>query len=317
MQGKWIELKVVTKSAAVEPVSGIFYGLDVKGVAIEDPEDLKKKTPVDWDYADASIFEYGNTAAVVKGYFSKTDDIDNIEKYVKGKLAELKNMGIDTGESKVIVKEVKEEDWATSWKKYYKTTKIGKRVVVKPTWESYTPLENEIVIEMDPGMAFGTGTHETTSMCIRMLEDCIKGNETVFDIGTGSGILSIAASYLGAGKVVGVDIDEVAVDSAKKNVACNNLKNVEIHKGDLVDVVSGKADIIVANIIAEVIIKLTGIVKPFMKQGSIFITSGIIKEKKDEVIKALTNSNFKIEDVQEMGEWVAIASINTKGDKNA
>lgn len=317
MQGKWIELKIVTKSAAVEPVSGIFYGLDVKGVAIEDPEDLKKKTPADWDYTDASIFEYGSKAAVVKGYFSKTDDIDNIEKYVKGKLFELKNIGIDTGEAKVIVKEVKEEDWATSWKKYYKTTKIGKRIVVKPAWESYTPLENEIVIEMDPGMAFGTGTHETTSMCIRILEDYIKGKETVFDIGTGSGILSIAASRLGAGKVVGVDIDEVAIDSAKKNVTCNNLKNVEIHKGNLIDVVSGKADIIVANIIAEVIIKLTGIVKPFMKQEGIFITSGIIKEKKDEVIKALTNSNFKIEDVQEMGDWVAIVSTNTEGDKNA
>lgn len=310
MQGKWIEIKVVTTSEAIEPVSGIFYGLDVKGVAIEDPDDIRtrKQNAYSWDFADTNIFEYGDRAAVVKGYFSQDDDIEGIIEYIKGKIEELKELGIETGQGKIISTAVFEEDWATSWKKYYKTTKLGNRIVIKPRWEEYTPENDEIIVELDPGMAFGTGTHETTMMCIEFLEEYVKPQNRVFDIGTGSGILAITASKLGASEVIGVDIDEVAVDAARENVEFNNIKNVDIRCGNLVDVVEGKADIIVANIIADIIISLADQIKDYLSDDGLFICSGIINDRKTDVIEALEKKGFKIQEVREMGEWVAVTS---------
>lgn len=310
MNGKWIEVKVVTTSEAVEPVSGIFYGLDVKGVAIEDPRDIleREQGPLSWDFADINIFEYGKDAAVVKGYFNLEENIKEIEKYVNEKIDELKEMNINVGQGKIFIKEVKEEDWANNWKKYYKPTKIGEKIVIKPIWEEYKSQNDEIIVEMDPGMAFGTGTHETTRMCIEALEKYVTKDTTVYDIGTGSGILAITAAKLGAGKVVGVDLDPVAVDSAKSNVGFNNLSNIDILHGNLMEVVEGKAEIVVANIIAEVIIFLSDEVKKFLKPDGYFISSGIIKDRKDDVVKKLTSIGFNIIEVNTLGEWVCITS---------
>lgn len=310
MDKEWLEVKIVTSSSAVEPVSGIFYGLDVKGVAIEDPNDIltREQGPLSWDFADVNILEYGDKAAVVKGYFSHEDNPDELKKYVKNKIIELKDMGIDTGEGKVIVKKVNEEDWANNWKKYYKPTKVGEKVVVKPIWEEYKKNSDEIVIELDPGMAFGTGTHETTRMCIKALEKYVKSESVVFDIGTGSGILAIGAAKLGAKNVVAVDLDPVAVDSARENAGFNNLDNIQVMHGNLMDVVKGKADIVVANIIAEVIMVLADDVKSFMKQGARFISSGIINERKQDVINKLLSSGFEIEEEYADGEWVCLIS---------
>jgi ribosomal protein L11 methyltransferase len=310
MQGKWIEVKIVTTSDAIEPVSGIFYGLDVKGVAIEDPRDIleREQGPLSWDFADINIFEYGKDAAVIKGYFNEEDDMEEIQKYIEAKIEELKEMGIDVGEGKVVIREVFEEDWANNWKKYYKPTHIGERILIKPIWEDYEAKADEIVVEMDPGMAFGTGTHETTRMCIEALEKYVTKDSTVFDIGTGSGILGITAAKLGANRVVGVDLDPVAVDSAKGNVEFNNIDNIEILHGNLMDVVEGKANIVVANIIAEVIIFLSEDVKKFIEPGGYFITSGIIKDRKEDVINKLTSVGFKIEEANTLGEWVCIVA---------
>lgn len=311
MQGKWIEIKVITTSEALEPVSGIFYSMDCKGVAIEDPEDIlnREQGPLTWDFADINILEYGGKAASIKAYFSESDNPWNIVNYIEEKLKVIKESGINIGEGKILYAIVKEEDWANNWKKYYKPTKIGKNIVVKPIWENYNHKDNELVIELDPGMAFGTGTHETTRMCVEALEKNVEANSVVYDIGTGSGILAIAAAKLGAKEVLGVDLDPVAVDSAVQNVQHNKLNNIKIIEGNLVEVVEGKADIVVANIIAEIICILIDDVKKVLKTGGLFISSGIIHERREMVIDKLENSGFQVLEVNKDGEWNCITAI--------
>ena len=308
MQGIWIEVKVVTKSEALEEVCGIFYGLDCKGVAIEDPRDIldREQGPLTWDFADINVLEHKGKAAYVKAYFSEDDNVDEIVKYINEKLNELKSIGVDLGEAKVEVEKMHEEDWANNWKKYYKPTKIGERLVIKPIWEEYEAKEGEVVVELDPGMSFGTGTHETTRMCVAAIDKYTKEDSEVFDIGTGSGILAIVASKLGAKHVVGVDLDPVAVEAAKENVAYNNIHNIELLEGNLLDVVDGKADVVVANIIAEVICILIPDVKKVLKQNGVFITSGIIHDRRDMVIQKFEEEGFEVIESNKDGEWNCI-----------
>lgn len=310
MQGTWIEVRVITKSEALEPVSGIFYGLDCKGVAIEDPNDIleREQGPLTWDFADINVLEHKGKVAVVKAYFSEEDNIDEILKYINEKMNELKEIGIDTGVAKVESEKMFEEDWANNWKKYYKPTKVGEKIVVKPIWEEYDAQGEELVVELDPGMAFGTGTHETTRMCIQSLENYVKEDSTVFDVGCGSGILAIAAAKLGSKMAVGVDLDPVAVESAKENVGYNNLENIQILYGNLVEVIDGKADIVVANIIAEVICILTEDVKRVLKDNGYFITSGIIHDRVDMVTKKLEETGFEVIEINKDGEWNCIVA---------
>lgn len=308
MEGTWIEVKVLTTSESVEPISGIFYTLDCKGVSIEDPNDIlgREQGPLTWDFADINVLEHKGEYAVVKGYFSDEDNIDEVVTYVKEKVKEIKDMGFDIGRGEVLVEKTHEEDWANNWKKYYKPSKVGEKIVVKPIWEDYEKKDDELVVELDPGMAFGTGDHETTRMCIQALEKYVEKDSTVFDVGTGSGILAIAAAKLGAKKAVGVDLDPVAVESAKENVSYNNLDNIEVLYGNLVEVIEGKADIVVANIIAEIICILIDDVKRVLKQGGMFITSGIIHERVKMVTDKLEESGFEVIKVNKDGEWNCI-----------
>ena len=310
MDGTWIEVRVITKSEALEPVSGIFYSLDCKGVAIEDPEDIlgREQGPLTWDFADINVLEHKGKVAVVKAYFAEEDNIEEILGYVNEKLVELKEMGIDLGEAKVEHEKMYEEDWANTWKQYYKPSKIGEKIVVKPIWEEYEQKEGELVVNLDPGMAFGTGTHETTRMCIQALEKYVKEESTVFDVGCGSGILAIAAAKLGAKLAVGVDLDPVAVESSIENVGYNNLNNIEILHGNLVEVIDGKSDIVVANILAEIICILTDDVKRVMKDGGVFITSGIIHDRVDMVCEKLEATGFEVIEKNRDGEWNCIVA---------
>ena len=310
MDGTWIEVRVITKSEALEPVSGIFYSLDCKGVAIEDPEDIlgREQGPLTWDFADINVLEHKGKVAVVKAYFAEEDNIEEILGYVNEKLVELKEMGIDLGEAKVEHEKMYEEDWANTWKQYYKPSKVGEKIVVKPIWEEYEEKEGELVVNLDPGMAFGTGTHETTRMCIQALEKYVKEESTVFDVGCGSGILAIAAAKLGAKLAVGVDLDPVAVESSIENVGYNNLNNIEILHGNVVEVIDGKADIVVANILAEIICILTDDVKRVMKDGGVFITSGIIHDRVDMVCEKLEATGFEVIEKNRDGEWNCIVA---------
>ena len=305
----WLEVTIVTSSEAVEAVSAILYNVGVKGVSIEDPEDIefKKKHPGDWDYFDETLLQV-KEGAVLQGYFKEDDKFEEYFKYIKESVENLDKFGLDKGKGLVTVAKVNEQDWENNWKKYYKPTKIGEKIVVRPIWEPYEKGEEEIVINLDPGMAFGTGTHETTRMCVQALEKYVTPDSTVFDIGTGSGILAIAAAKLKAKKVIGVDLDPVAVTSAKENIELNNLNNIEILHGNLMEVVVGRANIVVANIIADTIILLAEDVKNFIEKEGYFISSGIIKDRKDDVIKKLEQCGFQIVEVDTDGEWVCIVS---------
>ena len=310
MDGTWIEVRVITKSEALEPISGIFYSLDCKGVAIEDPEDIlgREQGPLTWDFADINVLEHKGKVAVVKAYFAEEDNIEDVLEYVNERLTELKEMGIDLGEAKVEHEKMHEEDWANTWKQYYKPSKVGEKIVVKPIWEEYEAKDGELVVDLDPGMAFGTGTHETTRMCIQALERYVKEESTVFDVGCGSGILAIAAAKLGAKLAVGVDLDPVAVESSIENVGYNNLNNIEILHGNLVEVIDGKADIVVANILAEIICILTDDVKRVLKDGGVFITSGIIHDRVDMICEKLEATGFEVVEKNRDGEWTCIVA---------
>lgn len=312
MNKEWMEVTVVTSSEAVEIVTGLYYACGLNGISILDSVDVefKKNNKVgktDWDYFDEDLLNIED-GAVIKGYFKYDEEFDGKVTYIKNGMNDLEDIGIDKGKGEVFVNKVNEEEWENNWKKYYKPTKIGEKVVVKPTWEEYRVKDGELIVELDPGMAFGTGTHETTRMCVKALEKNVEANSVVFDIGTGSGILAITASKLGAEKVVGVDLDMVAVESAKKNVGYNSLGNIEILYGDLMEVVEGKADIVVANIMADIIMFLAEGVKEFIKENGLFISSGIIDSKEEEVTQKLINVGFEIVDIQRERGWVCITA---------
>ena len=310
MNGTWVEVRVITISEALEPIAGIFYGLDCKGVAIEDPNDIlgREQGPLTWDFADINVLEHRGEAAVVKGYFSEEDNVEEIVTYIEEKVNEIKELGINVGEGKVESEVKYEKDWADTWKQYYKPVLVGERIVVKPIWEEYEPKGNELVVELDPGMAFGTGTHETTRMCIQALERYVSEDATVFDVGCGSGILAIAAAKLGAKLSVGVDLDPVAVESSKENVTYNKLNNIEILEGNLVEVIDGKADVVVANILAEIICILTDDVKRVLKDNGIFITSGIIHDRVEMVCEKLEATGVEVIEKNRDGEWNCIVA---------
>ena len=216
------------------------------------------------------------------------------------------------GSGRIETQLMAEEEWANAWKKYYKPFRLGEHILIVPSWEEVEAQPGDIRITLDPGMAFGTGTHETTSMCLTMLEQLVKPGQTILDIGCGSGILGIAAAKLGAGRVIGSDLDPNAVLVARENAAENGVSEiVEIHQGDLTDIPvlqNVQADVIVANIIADVIIGLAPKATAFLKKGGRFIASGIIRERRDDVAAAITEAGYRIERIEEKGSWVAIHS---------
>ncbi len=308
---KYIEVKITTTTEASDAVYNMLTDEGAAGVVIEDPNDLKAQNGDEtrWDYIEEELIAKLGDDVQVKGYFSELDYDQGILERIKERVSQLDACGLDKGKGIVMASEVDDEDWANAWKQYYKPTKVGEKVVIKPTWEPYTPEAGEVVIELDPGMAFGTGTHETTSMCIRLIEKYLKPGSSVFDVGCGSGILGISAAKLGAGRTVCVDIDTVSCKVSRENTQLNQVDDkIDIRCGNLLDVVSEKADLIVANIIADVIISFTDDVGGFMKEASVFISSGIIKDRRDEVIKKLQETGFGILEVLEQGEWCAVAA---------
>jgi ribosomal protein L11 methyltransferase len=308
MNKEWIEVEIITNEEAIEAITAILYNTEVKGVSILDVDDIEfvKKNANYNEYFPENLSPI-DSGAIMRAYYKEDGFVEKLN-YIKESINNLSEFDIDTEGITVNTYKVDESQWEDNWKKYYKTTKIGERIVVKPSWEHYEKKENEIVVELDPGMAFGTGTHETTSLCIKALEKYVCENHRVFDIGTGSGILAIVAAKLKVEKVIGVDLDPVAVEVALENVEINKVHNIEILEGNLMDVVKGKADIVIANILADIIILLSEDVKKFLKPEGWFISSGIIKSKLDLVSNHLIDLGFSIEEVNVDGEWCCVVA---------
>lgn len=305
---KWTEVRIKTTEEASDAVSDMLTSIGAGGVAIEDPNDIRREleNPNTLDYADEAFMNSLGTDVVIKAYFSEEFNQSELLELVKEKLDFISRF-LNVGEGYSGCSEVDDEDWSTAWKKYYKPVKISERVVIKPSWEEYSPGANEVIIELDPGMAFGTGTHETTKMCVQLIEKYVRQGDSALDIGCGTGILSIAAAKLGAAQITAVDIDEVAVRVTRENCAINRTENnINAFKGVIEDVPQEKVDIIFANIIANVIIDIAKLIPLYLKAGGHMVASGIIKERKQEVLEAYTKMGFGCEEEIELGEWVAI-----------
>lgn len=307
---KWFEIKIYTDSMSVEAVTNMLYVVGAEGIVIEDPNDpiYNESYKGDWDYIEDEVYQFSSDEAIVIGYCSDIE-ADEIKITLQKEVDQLEVFGLKKGSGTIEVKEIVDDNWAHEWKKYFKPLKIGEKIVIKPTWEDYELVGDEMIIEMDPGSAFGSGTHETTSMCVEFTDKYMKADDRVFDIGCGTGILGIAAAMLGAKEVTCVDIDELAIVATKENIELNHIGDkVEVFKGDLTDVLEGKADIVIANIIADVIIILSKDIPNYLKKDGIFIASGIIHGKRQAVEDALIENGFDILEVKTQGEWNAITA---------
>lgn len=303
---EWLEIIVHTPSAGVESIAEIFRELEVGGVVIEDPavifEYAAKTSPEEWALPPCL---HPDGTALVKSYFP----VENgLEKRVEMLEEAVGNLDL-VPPPEIVTRTIAGEDWANAWRAFYKPFRVGHRLVIKPAWEEFSAAAGEIVIDMDPGMAFGCGTHETTSLCLRLLEKYIIPGSLVYDIGTGSGILAVASAKLGAAGVMAVDVDPVACRVAAENANRNKVsESVQIIRGDKFLNLSGKAGLIVSNIIADAIIELIPQAEEHLLPGGIFIASGIILQRAAEVSAAVAAAGLTLCERLVEGEWVALAA---------
>ncbi|WP_100331622.1 50S ribosomal protein L11 methyltransferase [Bacillus xiapuensis] len=306
---KWSEISIQTTNEAVEAISNILHEAGASGVVIEDPFELERERKDQFgEIYQLDPGDYPEEGVIVKAYLPVSSFLNETVEGIADSIKNLTAYHIDIGQNVMKVTEVNEEDWATAWKQYYNPVKISEKFTVVPTWEDYRPVStDELIIELDPGMAFGTGTHPTTVMCLQALERFVKSGDYVVDVGTGSGVLSIGAALLGAQKVTALDLDAVAVAAAKENIRLNGVEDkVTVAQNNLLDGIHDPADIVVANILAKVIMSFTHEVAQIVKPGGYFISSGIIGQKREEVKDAIAANGFEIEETMWMEDWVAI-----------
>ena len=310
----WTEVKIYTTTAGIDPLTGSMLDLGLQGFMIEDAQDFDEflhDTTPHWDYVDQAVMEkMKDCETCVTIYVA--DNPQGMEELMQVRqiLARLKAQDPDGkyGRLELEMKDVDEEDWSNAWKKYYHPVQVGEHLVVCPSWEAYDRQPDDVVLTLNPGMAFGTGTHDTTRLCMELLEKYITPQDTVLDVGCGSGILAITAALLGANKIIGCDIDEVAVKVAGENAALNGVQDrIAFHQGDLTSQVEGSFQIICANIVADVIIRLSEDVGRYLAKDGIYITSGIIDTREQDVLNALEQNGFQVIERRTSGGWVALA----------
>ena len=345
---RWAEITIRTTEEASEAISEMLAQAGCDGIAVTDPYEFRNTVENDpLSYADDGTYKSYGSDVVIKSYFAELDDgfvrmgakneeffnpegigtiygnisgktmkTEDAVEFIKSRLADIGEF-LPVGQGFEGLKYVKDEDWANNWKKYYKEFKISDRVAVCPSWLDPDSIEAEHKIILDPGSAFGTGTHETTSMCIKALEKDLGGTYNpsrypikVLDVGTGTGILAMAAVLLGADEALGIDIDDEAVRVANENIIKNGLEGrISIRSGNLVDGIDYDPDIIVANLMADLVVTLSPAAAAQLMPGGLYITSGILDIKEETVKKAIEDAGFDIIDVLADGEWRAIAAV--------
>ena len=314
---KWNKYRLSTTTAAVDMVSYTLGELGIEGIEIEDKvplsEEDKKRMFIDL----LPDVEEDDGKAYVSFYIEPEKDHEDTLEKVRSAILELADF-VDVGDARIEKSQTEDVDWMNNWKKYWKPFHVDDHIIIKPTWETLENVpEDTLVVKLDPGTAFGTGTHHTTRLCITQLNKYMEKGQAILDIGCGSGILSIIALLLGAGEATATDVDVHAVEAALENAAVNDISGdiYRVLTGDVItdralreEVGRGRFDIVLANIFAEIIIPLSGVVKEMMKPGALFITSGIIDEKEDDVRAALTGNGFEILEVTHSGGWVSFTA---------
>ena len=307
----WTELQVTIPAADTDRAGDIAQMVVPYGIYIEDYSHLEEEAMeiAHIDLIDEDLLKKDRTKSIIHVYISPEENPAEAISFLKERF---EAVGI---ENTITAANCAEEDWINNWKKYFKPIPVGKRLLVRPMWEDEYEAGDRVVLHLEPGLAFGTGTHETTRLCMELLEKYVKPGDTMLDMGCGSGILSIISLLLGADSAFAVDIDPNAVDIAYQNAGMNDvdISKYTVKAGDIItntelqnEIAKNEYDVVVANIVADVIIALAPKAREYMKKGGVFITSGIIEDRVDDVKAALEKCGFEINSIKQRKDWVSI-----------
>lgn len=308
---QWMEIKILTTYDASDAVGEILYRNGANGLVYEDITPvLDISSSINWDYSDIPIVDVPLENVKIVAYLPLSNDILSVIEDIKASIEVLRDFNLNIGEGEVSYHIVNEEDWQDNWKQYFKPINVGEKITVCPIWEEVPETANKIIIRIDPGLAFGTGSHITTQQALILLEKYISPNNSIIDVGCGSGILTITAGYLGAKNVLALDNDEQAVAMAERNIALNSLTECQINvmENDLLLGIGDKAEIIVANITAPILKRLIPQTLHVNSPGGLFICAGIISEYELEVQRELLQANYIVIDRMIKNDWVALAA---------
>ena len=319
----WIEVNIFTTTAGIEAVCGCLLTIGVTGFVIKDAQDFKdflEDKTGNWDYIDDDLMNLKDCETCITVYLADNSQGADMLAAVRSEMAALKSRDEDNafGRLAVELSNVKEEDWANNWKQYFKPLTVGEKLVIKPSWEEYEGCDDRVILEIDPASSFGTGQHNTTQLCLELIEKNLKDNDRILDLGCGSGILSIAGLLLGADSAAAVDIDQNSVKIALENADKNNISPEKytgfcgniISDEDLRNDIGDGYDIIFANIVADVLIAMSPLFKTFIKKDGVIIISGIIIERCDEVMKAMEDNGYRRIELRDSNGWAAAAFVN-------
>lgn len=315
---QWTEVSVLTTNEAVEAVSNILQEAGASGVKIDDAADFANLKPGKYgEVVDLATIPHRTEGAEITAYYPETVFVPEILPTIRQRVSDLSKYGLDPKPGTVTSQAVDDESWATAWQKYYHPVRVTRYLTVTPSWEDYSPVQpGENVIRLDPGMAFGTGTHPTTRLSLTAMEMVVRGGESMYDVGTGSGVLSIAAKLMGVDKITAFDLDEVAVRSAKTNLDLNPIaKDVVAKPNNLLNGIHQPVNLVVANILAEIILPLVPQAWENLTPGGYFLTSGIIADKLTSVVEAQEKQGFIIDNILQMKDWRGVIAHKPTEDE--